>query len=162
MTDRTAASARSRMGKTEFIILMAMLGGGVAFSIDAMLPALPRIGAELSPGAANRAQLVVTSFVFGMGLGTFLVGPLSDAFGRKPVVLAGAALYALAALVALFTPSLGLMLMARILQGLGVSAARIVSMAIIRDPKGNASPRGPSPSRRLSYQLFAYSTVSSS
>ena len=52
-----------------------------------MLPALPQIGAELAPEAVNRAQLVITSFVFGMGVGTFLVGPLSDAFGRKPVVL---------------------------------------------------------------------------
>ena len=121
------------IGKTEFIALMAMMAGVVAFSIDAMLPALPRIGAELSPGAINRAQLVVTSFVFGMGLGTFLVGPLSDAYGRKPVILAGAVIYALAALLALATPSLGMLVLARMAQGLGVSAARIVSMAIIRD-----------------------------
>lgn len=126
-------TARPTIGKTEFIALMAMMAGVVAFSIDAMLPALPRIGAELSPDATNRAQLVVTSFVFGMGLGTFLVGPLSDAFGRKPVILAGAVIYALAALLALVAPSLGLLVVARMVQGLGVSAARIVSMAVIRD-----------------------------
>ena len=68
-----------------------------------------------------------------MGLGTFFVGPLSDAFGRKPVILAGAVIYALATLLALAAPSLELLILARILQGLGVSAARIVSMAIIRD-----------------------------
>ncbi len=121
------------MGRVEFVALMAMLGGVVAYSIDAMLPALPQIGAELSPDAINRAQLVVTSFVFGMGIGTFFVGPFSDAFGRKPVILAGAAIYALATLLALLAPSLELLVLARILQGLGVSAARIVSMAIIRD-----------------------------
>ncbi|WP_299847228.1 MFS transporter [uncultured Roseovarius sp.] len=122
-----------QMGRVEFVALMAMLGGVVAYSIDAMLPALPQIGAELSPDAINRAQLVVTSFVFGMGIGTFFVGPFSDAFGRKPVILAGAAIYALATLLALLAPSLELLVLARILQGLGVSAARIVSMAIIRD-----------------------------
>ncbi|WP_306112871.1 MULTISPECIES: multidrug effflux MFS transporter [unclassified Roseovarius] len=133
MTETTGSAARTRMGKVEFILLMAMMGGVVAFAIDAMLPALPRIGAELSPDALNRAQLIVTSFVFGMGLGTFLVGPLSDAFGRKPVILAGSVIFALAALVAIITTSLELLIVSRIFQGFGVSAARIVSMAIIRD-----------------------------
>lgn len=121
------------MGKVEFVSLMAMLGGVVAYSIDAMLPALPSIGAEFSPDAINRAQLVVTSFVFGMGLGTFFVGPLSDAFGRKRIILIGTAIFALATVLALVAPSLNLLVAARVLQGLGVSAARIVSMAIIRD-----------------------------
>lgn len=133
MTEHTGPDARNRMGKVEFILLMAMMGGVVAFAIDAMLPALPRIGTELSPDALNRAQLIVTSFVFGMGLGTFLVGPLSDAFGRKPVILVGSVVFALAALVAILTPSLELLIVSRIFQGLGVSAARIVSMAMIRD-----------------------------
>lgn len=133
MTQDTGTAARRAMGKVEFILLMAMMGGVVAFAIDAMLPALPQIASELSPDALNRAQLIVTSFVFGMGLGTFLVGPLSDAFGRKPVILVGSAIFVLAALVAIITPSLELLIVSRILQGLGVSAARIVSMAIIRD-----------------------------
>ncbi len=77
------------MGRTEFITLCAMMFATIAFSIDAMLPALPSIGAELSPNDLNRAQLIVTSFVLGMGLGTAFTGPLSDAFGRKPVILAG-------------------------------------------------------------------------
>ena len=75
-------------GRAEFIAMLAMLFATIAFSIDAMLPALPEIGAELTPDDVNRAQLVVTSFVLGMGIGTFFTGPLSDTFGRKPVVLA--------------------------------------------------------------------------
>ena len=70
MTERTPAPAR--LGQTEFIALMAMLAATVAFSIDAMLPALPEIGAELTPADVNRAQLIITSFVLGMGLGTFV------------------------------------------------------------------------------------------
>ncbi len=133
MTDHSTTADSRPMGRIEFIALMALMGGAVAYAIDAMLPALPEIGQELSPNALNRAQLVVTSFVFGMGLGTFLVGPLSDAFGRKPVVLVGSVIFAAASVFALFTSSLELLIASRVVQGLGVSAARIVSMAIIRD-----------------------------
>ena len=84
---------RTAPGRVEFIALLAMLFATIAFSIDAMLPALPEIGEALTPTDLNRAQLVVTSFVLGMGIGTFFTGPLSDSFGRKPVVLGGAALY---------------------------------------------------------------------
>ena len=68
-----------RLGQTEFIALMAMVVATVAFSIDAMLPALPQIGAALSPDNLNNAQLIITSFVLGMGIGTMFTGPLSDA-----------------------------------------------------------------------------------
>ncbi len=126
-------SKHSSVGQVEFVALMAMLMAMVAFSIDAMLPALPQIATELSPHAPNQAQLVVTAFVFGMGAGTFFTGPLSDSFGRKPVVLVGAVLYSAGAVLAIIAPSLELVLIARVLQGLGCAAARIVAMAIIRD-----------------------------
>ncbi|WP_166415589.1 multidrug effflux MFS transporter [Cochlodiniinecator piscidefendens] len=117
----------------EFIALMAMLFATIAFSIDAMLPALPEIGMQLSPEDLNRAQLVITAFVFGMGLGTFFTGPLSDSFGRKPVLLTGSFLYAIGAIWAWYAQSIEGLLMARALQGLGVSGPRVVAMAIIRD-----------------------------
>lgn len=110
-----------------------MVFATMAFSIDAMLPALPQIAAELSPDNPNRAQLVVTSFVLGMGIGTLFTGPLSDAFGRKPVLLGGAAVYCLASALAIFAQSLELMLAARLLQGLGAAGPRVVALAIIRD-----------------------------
>lgn len=112
---------------------MAMLAATVAFSIDAMLPALPEIGAELSPDNLNRAQLILTSFVLGMGVGTFIAGPLSDRFGRKPIVTGGAVLYILGAIWAYLAQSLEVMLAARVLQGLGASGPRVVSLAMIRD-----------------------------
>ncbi len=129
-----AEGARAgRMSQTEFIALMAMLFATIAFSIDAMLPAMPEIAASLSPEAPNRAQLVVTSFVLGMGLGTLFTGPLSDAFGRKPVIVAGAALYILGAALAWAAQSLELMLAARLVQGLGAAAPRVVAVAMVRD-----------------------------
>jgi DHA1 family bicyclomycin/chloramphenicol resistance-like MFS transporter len=122
-----------RLRQGEFIALMAMTAATVAFSIDAMLPALPQIGQALSPHDLNKAQLIVTSFVFGMGLGTFFTGPLSDAFGRKPVMIGGALIYMAAALTAWIAPSLELMLAARVLQGLGAAGPRVVAMAVVRD-----------------------------
>jgi DHA1 family bicyclomycin/chloramphenicol resistance-like MFS transporter len=122
-----------RISQGEFIALTAALFAMVAISIDAMLPALPQIAGTLSPDAPNRAQLVITSFVFGMGLGTLFVGPLSDSYGRKPVIYAGAGLYALTALACYFANSLDTLLIARVLQGMSVAAARVVSMAIMRD-----------------------------
>ena len=124
---------RPAIGRVEFISLMAMMVATVAFSIDSMLPAMPEIAAELSPGAPNRAQLIITSFVLGMGIGTFLAGPLSDSFGRKPVIVWGAALYIIACALAWVAPNLELVLLARVLQGLGAAAARVVPMAITRD-----------------------------
>lgn len=113
--------------------MMAMLFATVALSIDAMLPALPQIAAELSPDAPNQAQLVVTSFFFGMGFGTLIAGPISDRFGRKPVILVCAAIYLIGAALSTLAPSLETLLFARALQGLGAAAPRVVGMAMVRD-----------------------------
>jgi len=75
----------------------------------------------------------VTSFVLGMGIGTLFTGPLSDAFGRKQVILVGSGLYALAALACYFAPTLEILLAARLLQGLAAAAPRTVSIAMVRD-----------------------------
>jgi len=124
---------QNRMSRPEFITLIAVMFATVAFSIDSMLPALPQIGAELSPDDLNRAQLILTAFVLGMGTGTFFTGPLSDAFGRKRVIYFGAALYITASAVAWASNSLEVVLAARVFQGLGAAAPRIVGMAIMRD-----------------------------
>ena len=121
------------LGQGEFIALIAALFAVVALSIDAMLPALPEIAATLSPNAPNRAQLVVTSFVFGMGVGTLFAGPLSDAFGRKLVILASAVIYVLAAIACYFATSLETLLIARVVMGLGAAGPRTVSIAMVRD-----------------------------
>ena len=131
--EEIALAHTPRLDQREFIALIAMLFATIAFSIDAMLPALPRIAAELTPLAPNTAQLIITSFVLGMGLGTLIAGPLSDAFGRKRVIVCGAALYCAAALAASVAPSLETLLLSRVVMGLGASGPRIVSLALVRD-----------------------------
>lgn len=126
-------SPQTMLKKPEFVALMAMTIATVAFSIDAMLPSLPEIGAALTPTDLNRAQLVLTSFVFGMGLGTFVTGPLSDAFGRRRVLLGGYAIYIAASFMAMWAQSLEVLLAARMLQGLGASGPRVMALVVVRD-----------------------------
>lgn len=124
---------RPLLSQREFVALMAMLFATVAIAVDSMLPALPAIAATLSPDAPNLAQLVVTSFVFGMGFGTFISGPLSDAFGRKPVLIGCAAVYMVGAMLCVIAPTLETLLFARVLMGLGAAGPRAVGTAMVRD-----------------------------
>lgn len=117
----------------EFVGLLAMLFATIAFSIDAMLPAIPDIALQMTPEDANRAQLIITSFMLGMGVGTFLVGPISDMFGRKSIVAVGLTIYALSALYASGTTDIGYLLASRFVMGIGASAPRVVTIAMVRD-----------------------------
>lgn len=128
-----APRARSPLSLPELTVMLASLVATVAFSIDAMLPALPQIAAELSPDAVNRAQLVLSAFVLGMGIGTFVAGPISDAIGRKRTINGGIAIYLVAAFTAAHAQSLEALLAARVLQGIGAAGPRITVMALVRD-----------------------------
>ena len=143
-----------RLSFPEFVAVIAMLFATIAFSIDAMLPALPEIAQELSPDAPNRAQLILTAFVLGMGLGTFIAGPLSDTFGRKPVILVASVLYCAAALVAAIAPSLETVLLARLVQGIGAAGPRVVSLALVRDLYS-----GRQMARVVSFAMMVFSLV---
>jgi DHA1 family bicyclomycin/chloramphenicol resistance-like MFS transporter len=134
MTSGTdAAPARSPISRGELVALLGMLSATTAISIDAMLPALPEIGAALNPLDPQRAQLVVATFVFGLGFGTLFAGPLSDAYGRRPVAVAGAVIYTLAALYAAQAQGLTELLVARAIQGIGAAGPRVIAVALIRD-----------------------------
>ncbi|WP_295047838.1 multidrug effflux MFS transporter [uncultured Paracoccus sp.] len=128
-----ATAPQRRLPLPEFVAMLAFLFATVAFSIDAMLPALPDIAAELTPDNVNRAQLILTAFMAGMGLGTLFAGPLSDAMGRKPAIFLGTGIYIAATIAAIFAHSIEFLLIARFVQGLGASGPRIIGLALIRD-----------------------------
>lgn len=138
----------------EFIAMMAMMAALVAFSIDAMLPALPDIAQELTPDAINRAQLVLGAFILALGIGTIFAGPLSDRFGRRPVLISGVGIYLAGAFWATQADSLNALLAARFLQGLGSSGPRVVTMAIARDRY-----KGAEMARIMSFVMIVFSLV---
>jgi len=122
-----------RISTTEFISLMAMLVATVALSIDALLPALPDISQELTSSNPNKAQLVLSTFIIGMAFGTFVTGPLSDSFGRKKIIYFGAIIYIFSSALCIFSTNLETLVIARVLQGIGAAAPRVVSQALVRD-----------------------------
>ena len=126
----------------EFVALAAMLISLVALSIDAMLPALPAIAADLSVADSNDQQYIITSLFLGLGVGQLIYGPLSDSVGRKGPIYAGIVFFVAGSLLCILAPSFQILLLGRFLQGLGGSSARIVTIAIVRDRfEGNAMAR---------------------
>lgn len=129
----TALSPATAAPRPAFIALMASLFATIAFAIDAMLPAVPAIAADLAPEAPNRATLVLSAFVLGMGVGTLFAGPVSDAIGRRATILGGLCLFAAGSVLAAFAQTMEVLLLARVLQGLGAAGPRVASIALVRD-----------------------------
>lgn len=120
----------------EFIAITAAMMAVTALSIDIMLPALPEIVRTYGLDDENASQLVVTFYVVGFAFGQVIYGPLSDSFGRKPVLLAGLAVFALASLATITASDYTTLLLARAAQGFGGGAPRVIAVAIVRDLYG--------------------------
>ena len=118
---------------TEFVVLIALTVSLVALATDAMLPSLAEIGRDLGVADPNRTQLVVSSLFLGFALGQILVGPLSDSYGRRPVIFGGFAVFIAGCLISMIAGDLQTMLAGRVLQGLGAAAPRVVTVAMVRD-----------------------------
>ena len=117
----------------EFVIIISLMMSLTALSIDAMLPALPQIGADLHVQSANGPQLVVSALFLGLALGQLFFGPLSDSTGRKPAIYTGLSLFVVGSLISVFAINFPVMLAGRLVQGAGVSAPRAVGLALVRD-----------------------------
>ena len=121
------------MSFPEFVIVIASIMALNPLAMDMMLPALPNIGSTFQIVPANRPQEVLSTFLIGFGVGQFVMGPLSDRFGRRPVLLGGMTVYFVASVLAISAPSFETLLLARTLQGLGTSATRVIATSIVRD-----------------------------
>ncbi len=139
---------------TEFVSLVALLMALTALSIDVMLPALPEIAKSLGVAGENDRQLVLSVYFLGFATGQFIFGPLSDRFGRKQPLIVGLALYTLATILASSAQSFQALLAARIIQGLGAAAPRVIALAIVRDRFG-----GREMARVLSFAMMVFIVV---
>ncbi|MEO1010309.1 MAG: multidrug effflux MFS transporter [Bacteroidota bacterium] len=117
----------------EFLVLMASLMSIVALAIDALLPAISDIGESIQSFDPTDNQLLITMIFLGLGVGQLFFGPLSDCYGRKPMVYTGFVLFTTASIICVTAPSLEIMVFGRILQGIGLSAPRTIAISIIRD-----------------------------
>ncbi|WP_182085727.1 multidrug effflux MFS transporter [Aureimonas sp. ME7] len=124
------------------IVLYALLTALTAVSIDALLPGLRDIGVEFGAAPPFSTQHVVSLFIFGMVFGELALGPISDAIGRKRALVAGLGVYAIGTLIGLFASSLEVLILGRVLQGVGVAGPKIATRAMIRDQfEGEAMAR---------------------
>lgn len=133
LVDTVRPSDTPPLGFREFVAMIAALMALTALGIDSMLPALPAIGASLGVAADNERQFVITVFLIGFGLAQLVHGPLADRYGRKPVLGIALAAYVVANIVAAFSGSFVLLLVARFAGGVAVAGSRVVTVALVRD-----------------------------
>lgn len=114
------------------VLLLGALVALGALTIDMYLPALPSIVRDLD-STSTAVQLTLTGTLVGTALGQLVVGPLSDALGRRRPLLAGLALHVLASVLCVLAPSVGVLGALRVLQGVGAAAASVTAMAVVGD-----------------------------
>ncbi len=118
-----------------YLRLVLVLGALVALgplTIDTYLPALPTLADEFG-ASESAAQFTLTGIMLGLGLGQLVLGPLSDAIGRRPVMLGGMIVHAAMSVFAAISPSVGVLTAVRIGQGVAGAAVAVTAMAVVRD-----------------------------
>ncbi len=127
------ATPKADIGERELVVMMASLMALNALAIDAMLPAFPRMAKGLALSDPNQVQYVISVFLAGTGIGALFHGPLSDRFGRKPVLVWAVLASALFSFACSFSNSFDMLLTMRFLHGLSAAAASVLVASIIRD-----------------------------
>jgi DHA1 family bicyclomycin/chloramphenicol resistance-like MFS transporter len=133
--DRAAPPTRRAFARPDGRLVAGLLTLLVALgpiSTDLYLPALPGIGQALGADVAT-TQLTLSVFLAGFALGQLVYGPLSDRFGRRPVILAGVSLYATASIACALAPSIEALIVFRFLQAVGACSGPVLARAVVRD-----------------------------
>jgi MFS transporter, DHA1 family, multidrug resistance protein len=133
--DRVHPPTFAQTGSRRHVTLVVVLGLLTAlgpFTIDLYLPALPAITRELRT-SESAVQLTLTGTLIGLGIGQLIVGPLSDALGRRRPLLAGIGVHILASVLCAVAPGVLLLGTLRVLEGFGAAAAAVIAMAVVRD-----------------------------
>jgi len=142
------------IGKREFILMMVAVMTNSALSIDPMLPALPQIGASLGVVEPNQRQAVITFFFLGIAGGSLFYGPISDHYGRKPVLLAATLCFLVVTILCAMAPSFPVLLAGRLLAGFCAAAFRVLVVSIVRD-----CYRGDMMAQTMSLIMFVFMAV---
>ncbi|GAA0983910.1 multidrug effflux MFS transporter [Acrocarpospora macrocephala] len=129
---RSESSAATGWQYVRLVLLLGCLTALPPLSVDLYLPALPQVRDDLQ-ATDSMTQLTFTGMLLGMGLGQLIVGPLSDAVGRRPPLLFGLLAHASASLLCAVAPNIEVLAALRLLQGLSAAAVSVVIMATIRD-----------------------------
>lgn len=145
------AAAKPDMHFAEFVALMAMMVMMTALSLDIMLPALGVMGEDLGLAEDNHRQLIITFYLIGFAVGQVFFGPLSDRYGRKKPLYVGLVIFSIGSLLAASAESSTVMFVARILQGVGAGAPRVIGLAIVRDTSA-----GRDMARIMSYIMMVF------
>jgi len=130
--ERTPGDLMTARERLKLVLVLGILIALGPLTIDMYLPALPTITGDLQATAAQ-VQLTLTGTLAGLALGQLLIGPVSDAIGRRTPLLFGVGLHILASVLCVVAPNLAVLGTLRVLQGLGAAAAAVVVMAIVRD-----------------------------
>ena len=133
-TAPASTSGRAPTGRA-YLRLVLVLGALIALgplTIDMYLPALPSLTADLHTTASG-AQATITGMLIGLGVGQLVIGPLSDAWGRRVPLITGMVVHLVASVLCVLAPTVGLLAGARVLQGLAGAAISVVSLAVVRD-----------------------------
>ena len=121
------------LGPKEFVAMMASLMAMNALAIDAMLPALGQISRDFRLSDPNLRQWIISAYLIGTGAGAVFYGPLSDRFGRKPVLLSSVAVYTALSLFSIFSGSFSVLVGLRLAQGFAAGAFSVLVGSIVRD-----------------------------
>lgn len=127
-----ADTANVRRGSTRLIVVLGALSAFGPITTDLYLPSLPQAATALHASQAG-IQLSLTTCLIGLALGQLLAGPLSDRWGRRRPMIAGMAVFTVASVLCAVAPTVALLDVARLLQGLAGAAGIVISFAIIRD-----------------------------